>query len=124
MAYLYIFICISFTVYGQLVLKWRVGLVDQMPTPILRKLRFLIELVISDFYIISGFLAAFLASLFWMAAIEKLALNVAYPFMSLTFVFVMIGSAIFFGENLDIYKIIGTALILVGLGVVSVSQTA
>jgi multidrug transporter EmrE-like cation transporter len=122
MSYLYIFICISFTVYGQLVLKWRIGLVEQMPSPIFHKLRFLVELIMSDIYIISGFLAAFLASLFWMAAIDKLALTVAYPFMSLTFVFVMIGSVIFFSEDLGALKIAGTLLILIGLVVISITQ--
>ena len=54
-----------------------------------------------------------------MLAISKLELSQAYPFMSLNFVVVISLSVILFGENLNIYKITGLALIIVGVFIVS-----
>jgi multidrug transporter EmrE-like cation transporter len=54
-----------------------------------------------------------------MLAISKLELSQAYPFMSLNFVAVISFSVILFGENLNIYKITGLALIIVGVFIVS-----
>ncbi len=62
----------------------------------------------------SGFLAAFLASLAWMAAMTKLDLSHAYPFISLTFVLVIILSNVFFHEVITTPKIIGLGLIVLG----------
>jgi drug/metabolite transporter (DMT)-like permease len=72
-----------------------------------------------DPFILSGFVSAFLASLFWMAAMTKFSLSFAYPFMSSAFVIVMFFSILLFGETLNIYKIIGTGLIVLGIIVLS-----
>lgn len=68
--YLYIFATIGFTVYGQLILKWRISQFGALPEQAINKLKFLI-LLLFDPFIFSGFLAGFLASLAWMAAMTK-----------------------------------------------------
>jgi multidrug transporter EmrE-like cation transporter len=112
--YLYIFGCIAFTVYGQLILKWRIAQKGQLPQELNEKMLFLAKALI-DPYIISGFIAAFIASLFWMAAMTKFELSAAYPFMSLAFVLVLLFSAILFREPITIGKVLGMALICVGI---------
>lgn len=116
--YLYIALTILFTVYGQLILKWQVSQAGALPLSTGAKLAFLFELLINP-WIFSGFLAAFFASLCWMAAMTKFNLSHAYPFMGLSFVLVLIGSGIFFGESVTPLKIAGTALIVVGITVAS-----
>jgi multidrug transporter EmrE-like cation transporter len=66
-------------------------------------------------WIISALLAAFLASVFWMAAMTKLQLSHAYPFMGLTFVIVLLASGFFFQEPVTPLKIAGVSLIFLGL---------
>lgn len=120
MGFIYISGCVVFTVYGQLVLKWRMNLKgDALPEHTFEKLIYLIKLIIFDPFILSGLLSAFLASLFWMAAMTKFSLSFAYPFMSSAFVIVMIFSALLFGESLNAYKLFGTALIIAGMIVIS-----
>ncbi len=119
MAYIYIVGCVFFTVYGQIVLKWRMNLQPPLPDSLMEKTLFLIKAIIFDPFILSGFVAAFIASLFWMAAMTKFSISYAYPFMSLAFVFVMFGSAILLGESLNVTKIAGTILIVTGLIVIS-----
>ena len=79
---------------------------------LIEKIQFLLH-VLLDPYIISGFVAAFIASFFWMAAMTKFDLSFAYPFMSLAFVFVLILSVILFKEPLTIHKVIGILGIII-----------
>jgi multidrug transporter EmrE-like cation transporter len=117
--YLYIAGCVFFTVYGQLVLKWRMNQQEALPAGLSDKALELIKLILFDPFILSGFISAFLASLFWMAAMTKFSLSFAYPFMSSAFVIVMFMSMFLFGETLNIYKLTGTVLIVAGIVVLS-----
>lgn len=116
--YLYIALTILFTVYGQLVIKWQVSQAGALPAGSGAKIGFLFELLLNP-WIVSGFVAAFLASLCWMAAMTKFNLSHAYPYMGLTFVLVLIGSGLFFGEAITPLKIAGTGLIILGIIVAS-----
>ncbi len=111
MNYLYIIGTILFTVYGQLVLKWRILKYGNLPEQLFDKLLFLLKLLLDPF-ILSGFVSAFVASLFWMAAMTKFDLNFAYPFMSASFVLVFFLSMVFFNEPFSIYKLIGLSFIV------------
>lgn len=112
--YAYILGTIGFTVYGQLILKWRMQDVGPLPNGLYLKLRFLVGLLF-DPLIFSGFIAAFLASLAWMVVLTKFDLSHAYPFMALNFVIVLVLSAWFFGEPLPLHKMTGAALIVIGI---------
>ena len=114
MHYTYILGTIFFTVYGQLILKWRIGKYGALPIDFTDKLLFLLKLLL-DPLILSGFFAAFLASLFWMAAMTKFELSHAYPFMAVNFVLVLIFSGMFFNEAITVWKIVGISLVVVGI---------
>ncbi len=111
--YIYVLGTIFFTVYGQVILKWRIGQLGALPATLDQKIRFLLSLLL-DPAIFSGFVAAFLASLCWMAAMTKFQLGHAYPFMSLNFVIVLLLSAWLLHEPLTSQKIIGVGLIVLG----------
>ena len=110
---IYIFLCILFTIFGQVLLKWRLLSFEHFPDNIIERFMFTFSLL-KDIYILAGFFSAFLASIFWMVALQKLELSFAYPFMSLCFVIVLILSWIFFKEDMNIYKIAGVTLIIIG----------
>lgn len=118
MGYVYIFLTIALTVYGQLILKWRLNQLDELPGPFFDKVFFLLRSVF-DPYIFSSFFSAFLASLAWMAALKEFELSKAYPFMSLSFVLVLILSYWLFKETLSAQKIVGSLLIIAGVIIVS-----
>jgi drug/metabolite transporter (DMT)-like permease len=111
--YLYIAATLVLTAYGQLVLKWRISGFGPLPSDAGEKIRFLASLLL-DPAIFSGFVAAFLASLAWMAAMTKFELSHAYPFMSLSFVIVLVSSNWLLGEALSLQKVAGVALIVLG----------
>lgn len=119
MGYLYIFGTILFTVYGQVVLKWRISKYDSLPPELGEKLLFLLKLLMDPF-ILSSFVSAFIASLFWMAAMTKFDLSYAYPFTSLSFVFVFLLSIFLFHEPVTVYKVSG--LVIITFGVILISR--
>jgi multidrug transporter EmrE-like cation transporter len=52
-----------------------------------------------------------------MAALTQFDLSYAYPFMSLSFVLVLVFSVVLFGETATAPRIIGILLILAGIAV-------
>jgi multidrug transporter EmrE-like cation transporter len=116
--YFYIFGTIAFTVYGQLVLKWRIAQYGELPPQLSEKFIFLAKLFLDPF-LVSGLASAFIASIFWLMAMTKFEISYAYPFMSLAFVFVLIFSVFVFKETLNLYKVFGLAFIVLGIVITS-----
>lgn len=113
-AYGFVLLTIVLTVYGQLVVKWQVGLASRGGIPGGGKLAFVAELLLNP-WIISSFAAAFLAAASWMLAMTKLDLSHAYPFMASTFVLVAAGSWLWFAEPITAPKLAGLSLIVLGI---------
>ena len=114
MRYFYIFGTILFTVYGQLIIKWQMAKAGALPHVFSEKVIFLLQMFFNP-WILSAFLSAFVASLCWMAAMTKFDLSYAYPFMSLSFVFVLVLSGFFFHESITLPKLLGVLLIMTGI---------
>lgn len=114
MSYIYIFGTVFFTVVGQLLIKWQMARVGKLPDPLGEKLFFLLNCFLYP-WIVVGFFSAIIASLCWMAAMTKFNLSYAYPFMSLSFVLVMVLSGIFLDEQVTITQILGLTLIIAGI---------
>ena len=113
--YFYIFGTLFFTVYGQILLKWRLsGLKVILPEGFSEKIVYLTKLIFDPF-IFSGFASAFIASLFWMAAMTKFEITQAYPFMSLAPALVFVIGILFLGETFSIGKVLGLGLIIMGI---------
>jgi undecaprenyl phosphate-alpha-L-ara4N flippase subunit ArnF len=113
--YFYILFTLLFTVYGQLILKWRLSnLKVVLPGDVMDKFFYLIRLVLDPF-ILSGFIAAFVASLFWMAAMTKFEITYAYPFMSLAPALVFLLGIFVLNESFTLGKVIGLIIIMLGI---------
>ena len=106
------------TVYGQLVLKWQMTGAGALPDGGKARLVFLLSQLLNP-WVMSGLLAAFVASMFWMAAMTRLELGYAYPYMSLAFVLVMMFGAVFMGEAVTVGRVIGTLLVISGLALIA-----
>ena len=114
MSYTYLALTIAFTVYGQLTLRWQMAHAGDLPPTLVAKLVFL-HYQFTNPWVLSSFGAAFAASLCWMAAMTKFKLSFAYPFMSLSYVMVMILSFFLFDEPFTWNKVLGTSIIMGGL---------
>ncbi len=101
--------------YSQIMLKWRmlnIDVVDMQAIPLLpRMLKYL-----SDPFILSAYLTAFLSSLVWMYVITKLPLVTAFPvYIGITFVLVIVGGWYFLSEAITLIRLASVALILTGI---------
>jgi drug/metabolite transporter (DMT)-like permease len=73
-------------------------------------------------YIMISIVFTLLSGVTWMIAMTKFEISYAYPFTLLGLVFVTIFSVIFFGEIINITKIIGILFVLVGVFIISRSM--
>lgn len=117
MNYLFIACTVLLTVYGQLMIKWQVGLRPEIAAEGLTARN--IVALLTNPWIISAFAAAFGASLFWMAALSRMPLSKAYPFTALSFPLIALFAVWIFHESFDLNKLAGTALIVAGVLVLS-----
>jgi len=118
LSYFFVAGTILLTVYGQLIIKWQAIQAGELPNDNTDKILFMLQLLLNP-WVISAYLAALLASLTWMAAMTKLQLSHAYPFMSLAFLLVMLFSSWFFHEPITIPKFIGMTFVMIGLIIAS-----
>lgn len=116
MGYLYIFLTILFTVYGQIILKVRINALNwSLDSSSLKNIIASYFNFFIDPFILSGFTAAFLASFFWTLAMSKFEITFAYPFMSLSPSLVFIIGMLFLNETFTWGKVIGLLLIIIGI---------
>jgi len=68
--------------------------------------------------IILGLVMYGLSTVFWLIALSQKDLSYVYPFIALTFIIVLVLSKFVLHENVGVYRIIGTLIIIAGLVVV------
>lgn len=109
--YLYVFLTIGLTVYGQIIIKARA--VSHAANR--EGSGFLLSMFL-DPWVLSGLMAALLASATWMMAVRSAELSLVYPIMALTFILVPVLAVLIFGERLTGIQMTGLFLIVVGVG--------
>ena len=114
MGYVYILSTVLLTVYGQIILKWRISLKGGFPVSGIGKFHYFVHLLL-DPWVVSSLFAAFIAALCWMAALTKFEVSYAYPFTSLGFVLVLIFGTLMLGEVMTFAKVLGVILIIAGI---------
>lgn len=116
MGYIYILGTLIFTVYGQMILKWRImGLNFELPQGKITDIALGFFKLIIDPFILSGFISAFIASIFWIMAMTKFEISFAYPFMSLAPALVFVLGMFFLRETFTLGKLVGLGVITSGI---------
>jgi uncharacterized membrane protein len=65
-----------------------------------------------------GLLMYGLSTIFWLIALSQKDLSYVYPFVALTFIIVLLLSKFLLHENVGLYRIVGTLIIIAGLIIV------
>lgn len=114
--YIYVIGTVMFTVASQLLIKWTMSnKYYEIPEGFLDKVYFISKALINPFILIAIFLV-FLSGVCWMVAVTKFELSGVYPMVVAGLMLVTsIASIILFSESINIYKIIGILVILVGV---------
>ena len=110
-----IIIGIIFAAFGQV--SWKLGM-NQAGQ--LAALNFTtLSTVLLNPYVLLGFVMYALSTVFWLIALSKKELSFVYPFISLTYVLVLMLSSLVLKEDIGLNKIAGTLAIIIGLIIIS-----
>lgn len=102
---------------GQLILKAGMKALG----PLQLSLNTLISMATSPLLLV-GIAVFGVSTLLWLLALMKADLSFAYPFLSLTYIAVLIGGAVLFQENVTLPRVIGFAVIVAGVLIVARSE--
>lgn len=119
--YAFILATILFTVFGQLIMKWRMMHLEVTLEGTAGQRAKTLFLLLFDPFIMLSLIMALCAALAWMGALTKFELSFAYPFISLSFVFVVLTSGFLFNESLGPMKV--TAVVIIALGLILLART-
>ena len=111
----FIFLPIIFTVVGEFLLKFGV-----LAAPYGEAIGILT--IVTNYKIIIGVCLIVFAALLWIIGMSKFQLSFMYPFLSLNYVLIIVGSEIILKENVQINRYISILLIIVGLVFISRSS--
>jgi multidrug transporter EmrE-like cation transporter len=104
---------------GQLSLKHGMANLGEMSSAV--SLIKSIPRLIVNIWVLIGLGLYVFSTLLWMIVLKKADLSFCYPFISLSYVFVIIASRLIFRERIDFFKVIAIALIVSGVIVLSMS---
>ncbi len=110
----YIIICIILNVIGQSSIKYGTRISGELSLQFSKIGSFLIT-VLKQPFILFGLALYVIGSFFWIGALSKTDLSFAYPALSIGYVFILLISWKFFGEAINIYRILGMLLIVAGM---------
>ena len=117
--HLYLLLAIFFGVVSQLIIKWQMSAFSFNDYETWQDKFALAFSMLLNPYIIISLILTLLAGVTWMIAMTKFEISYAYPYTLLGLVLVTIFSVIFFGESINTYKIIGIAMIILGIVLIS-----
>jgi multidrug transporter EmrE-like cation transporter len=70
-------------------------------------------------WVLAGFVFYFLSSLLWLIALSRIQLSIAYPMLSISYIFVLIASWFLFNEPVTLVRWGGVAVICAGVFLIS-----
>jgi drug/metabolite transporter (DMT)-like permease len=113
--YAIILVGVTFAAIGQI--SWKLGMnqIGQLSIPNLTAL----FTILLNPYVFLGFILYGLGTVFWLIALSKKDLSFVYPFVSLTYIFVLLLSSLVLKESIGLNKIAGTLAIIAGLIMIS-----
>ncbi|HEY8910158.1 MAG TPA: transporter [Desulfosporosinus sp.] len=77
--------------------------------------------IVTNWYIMAGLSLYAFSAVFWIFAISKVQLSVAYPMVSLGYIIVFALSYFILGEPISLLRVLGLVTIIIGVVIVAKS---
>ena len=108
----YVFVALStiFGIAGQLLLKRGMGNLGQSEPGLL-----MIKRIILSPWVVGGLIIYALGVVNWLLALSSFELSYVYPFASLSYIGIIIGSYFIFRERITLMRLMGIAVIISGV---------
>ena len=113
-----IFISILLAVVGQLLLKMGMLRIGKFSFDISTLVHQYIKILLNPL-VIAGLFGFFLSMLVWLYVLSRMELSFAYPFVALNYVLILFGSYFLLKETITPMKVIGVAVIVIGVYLIS-----
>lgn len=75
----------------------------------------LITALVLNPFVVAGVLLHVFALFTWLYVLKHVEVSYAYPFISMGFVVVLLFSHLFFNETINLYRIVGVLLVILGI---------
>lgn len=108
-----IFISILFGSFGQLSLKYGMNIVGYIKFD--KYIFYSLLKTLINVYIIIGLLMYMISALIWLIVLSRVKLSLAYPIVSLGYIFTILLSLFILNENIPLTRWFGLIIILVGI---------
>lgn len=79
----------------------------------------MIQQMVFSPWVISGLLVYGTGVIFWLLALSNFELSYVYPFASLSYIGIIIGSYFLFKERITMMRVLGIAVIIAGVLIIS-----
>lgn len=114
----FVFIAFStvFGIFGQLLLKRGMNIISATDSG-----SGMIQRMVLSPWVIGGLVVYGTGVIFWLLALSNFELSYVYPFASLSYIGIIVGSYFLFRERITMMRVVGIAVIIIG--VVVTSQT-
>ena len=76
----------------------------------------------TNVFVVAGFALAFVSAIFWISVLSRVPLSYAYPMLSLSYAVVVFLSWLIFKEQVSLLRIVGVAVVCLGVFLVSQSR--
>jgi drug/metabolite transporter (DMT)-like permease len=114
----YIFISVLLGATGQVLLKKGMLLIGPLTLSITEIGDILLRLV-TNLFVMLGLGTYVVSTVIWLVALSRVDLSYAYPFVSLSYVLMLLASWLLLHENLSPIRLLGTFVIVMGVFLVS-----
>jgi uncharacterized membrane protein len=114
-----VFLCTLIGAAAQLLIKEGAG---RLPRGGLAGLLSNLSSLLTNFPLIAGYVCLAVMTALMIAALRNGHLSVLYPIIALTYVWVMILSALYLGDHLNSLKVAGVVLIVGGVSLIGIGS--
>ena len=115
---IYILISVLGSAIGQLMLKKGMSDIGPLTLSVNRVIPVVCRMATNP-YVITGMMIYAMGTIFWLTALSRVDLSFAYPFVSLSYIIMLIGSWYLFNEHISVLRVVGTVVVIVGVLMIS-----
>lgn len=117
-AIVYILISVLAGALGQVLLKKGMGSIGPLTLGAHDLFGTLLRMGTNPF-VLGGLMIYVCSTVFWLAALSRVDLSFAYPFVSLSYILMLVASWQLFGENITLLRLAGSFVVLLGVFLIS-----
>jgi multidrug transporter EmrE-like cation transporter len=119
---LLLLVSVGFATAGQLTLKAAMEAIGRIGTAQVSEAGQTLTRAVKEPLLWIGLVLFGVSALFWLVVLSRVALSLAYPFVGISYVIVVVLARFFFDEHVPTLRWIGVSVIAVGIALIGVSS--